>query len=151
MLPGQPCIAVFVGHECRLMADWILMQPLPRGSVPPDGALLLSFFLYSAVLIAACMLVRPTHMRQGSCSTCSGTVHVTATPSFWQQVLLQTWHMRCAVQTHNAFLECRTFQALHRISLTYTISHTFFSDRSRRRCVLSLRALRPPYWRSRRC
>lgn len=33
------------------------LQPLPRGSVPLDGALLLSFCLYSAVLIAACVLV----------------------------------------------------------------------------------------------
>ena len=33
------------------------VQPLPRGSVPLDGALLLSFFLYSCVLISACILV----------------------------------------------------------------------------------------------
>jgi hypothetical protein len=34
------------------------MQPIPRGSVPLDGALMLSFFLYSSVLISACVLVR---------------------------------------------------------------------------------------------
>ena len=38
-------------HAC------LAMQPLPRGSVPLDGALLLSFFLYSCVLISACVLV----------------------------------------------------------------------------------------------
>ena len=36
------------------------VQPLPRGSVPLDGALLLSFFLYSCVLISACILVGPS-------------------------------------------------------------------------------------------
>ncbi|CAL8467253.1 g6789 [Coccomyxa elongata] len=34
-------------------------KPLPRGSVPLDGALLLSFCLYSAVLISACILEPP--------------------------------------------------------------------------------------------
>ena len=33
------------------------LQPLPRHAVPLEGALLLSFVLYSSVLIAACILV----------------------------------------------------------------------------------------------
>ena len=33
------------------------LQPLPRHAVPLEGALLLSFALYTSVLIAGCMLV----------------------------------------------------------------------------------------------
>ena len=34
------------------------MQPLPRGLVTPDGALLFGFVLYMGVLLAACFMVR---------------------------------------------------------------------------------------------
>lgn len=36
------------------------MQPLPRGLVTPDGALLFGFVLYMGVLLAACFMVRFT-------------------------------------------------------------------------------------------
>ena len=36
-----------------------IVQPLPSGVVPPDGALLLSSVLYMSVLVAACCMVGP--------------------------------------------------------------------------------------------
>lgn len=43
-----------LGTSCLGLHD---LQPLPRHAVPLEGALLLSFVLYSSVLIAACILV----------------------------------------------------------------------------------------------
>lgn len=51
----------------------VVLQPLPSGMVPPDGALLLSFVLYVGVLLATCFMVRMCALSI-VCPTISGQI-----------------------------------------------------------------------------
>lgn len=56
------CLSTFActASQCHvvMICQMFDMQPLPRGLVTPDGALLFGFVLYMGVLLAACCMVR---------------------------------------------------------------------------------------------